>query len=269
MPTAIDDQLDLITIQTNLGRLYLWLERPSDATKPLESALQLSNAIEELTTSRESLWTRANCYFQAARHSAANANLPQATALQTTSKSILLKLTEDIPAQSKYAAQLDDVELEVSAVAAATERRGDIRRSLPTITQSAVEDMPSTIQNHRMLATRLHTMGRLQWAASQLEQAIFTLQMASGKLLLDTSVGSAVLAEQHAMIKGDQAAIWLEIGGTELNAGNTAEAKNAFQTALDLLTPLTEEHPDDEFFRRDLQAAMAALSEFEPSKSNE
>ncbi|MCB9873218.1 MAG: protein kinase [Planctomycetaceae bacterium] len=265
-PKDIEYRIDLCAVHASLGRLYLWLERPDDAAMPLQAAMKVVDGFVPSESSERAKWVRSVSQFHAGRHVWATVDASEAVKLLASAYDSISQLAGEFPEDARYSAQHNDtaIELHAAQLAAAGSTGALAVESTAIRLPIPSKDLGASI------AIRLQTIARLQWAMRQPKRAQVTMQIACDQWSdwLQLRPEDTVSVEQRDIALGDLAAILLDIGARELEAGNDGESLNAYRRAHDTLVPLVKEHPDDEYYRRDLERAEQALNRVKSPESD-
>jgi serine/threonine-protein kinase len=257
-------QVDLAASLANLGRIHLWLERPADAEQPLRDAARMMKPLAGEATAVRNRWIHGIALYQLGRSEwAAGQMSASADHLEAAAK-VLSAAHEQAPGQSEYEVQVQEVEAELHALYMAAIRhsqsdaldRWKQRAEAAGIDVENFEDVDLGAQ----IAGRLRTIARLQWAAQRLDPALETMQFACelwGKLAPVAS-DSPELVRRRDVAFGDLGALLLDVGRNR-ESDAPEDARQSYTRARELLVPLVEQYPDDEYYRKDLQAAEDVL----------
>ncbi|MBC8356207.1 MAG: protein kinase [Planctomycetes bacterium] len=264
-PSSIEYRLDLAATLANLGRLHLWLEGPSEAAIALRAAMTTIEGITGPELIARAQWVRSVVHFNFGRYLWATVNEEEAVNMLAASHEELSRLVKEFPADRRYAVQRDDVAIEIYAAQLATTKSSEAAPQ-PETSADLLERIRNRIPVDELsptAATRVQTMARLQWAAGQVKRARTTMQLACNKWseVTENRPEDVASAEQRDMAQGDLGAILLDLASRELDASGKDAADAVYRQARDVLAPLVKQHPDDEFYRRDLETAERALGE--------
>lgn len=241
---------------TNLGRLLLLEERPVEAADSLTAAF---NSIEQEQggISSRTLQIHGQLMFHLARchWSVGDPTL--------SAKMFDLAIEKYVPDKDSKDFRLLVLREKLAlSVATAAQHSNDSEQRVEW--QQAIDAMREQIRGLQgdeeqptHLAESLQGAARLQWAAKKLQLASITMRHACDQW---KQVADESLVDRQDAATGDLAALLLDVAAQEQEAAPN-KAKATLEHARDLLTPLVERHPDDEYYRRDLRTAKDRLSQ--------
>ena len=256
--------------QVNLGRTLLWLERPQDAVAPLREAVGWLKTPSVGQGTMRQVWITAEARHYLGMYEWSRDNLSAALAEFESGQAALASWLEALHEHPEYADWNIKNRTAIYALCVVAQQNDEAaqhaewKAKSESVLETLGQDRGQRLR--RGVAQHLHTVARLQWSTQQLPLAVGTLRIACAhwEELASTDEAADEVRQQRATALGDLATLLLDVARQQVEDA-PEEAKKSAQEARDLLLPLVEAHPDDEFYRRDLQAAEEQLRTLQPA----